>query len=1576
MLVCSRTDICVCTGERSGDIELSSLEAQVSDDALVDDSANDQLTVPQPVGTLSGACPFAVYATCSYRTPFVCASFEMCRCTEGDRLSVACGVVDRSDNHERDQFDVDLVDQLGDEMSAILSVEFTQAVLFNLRNSGFATWKQTRDHRSRALWNFLDLFVTRKGGMKGAAETFGVGRKTLSRYYENCNQRKITLTSEAVVNVEVKMLAFILASNSGSTTVCAAQPELGPGAQVKITPIHSHCDDGGVVALHAIGEHMSENGWVMSVQRGDPIHLRKGLRGRKLFRSQKSKTLYGRCFEWVVVSDTHPFAPGNVPKIVLYELLRDEATGVLTRSEHKWQSEPSAISPCQSVWDQMYKDERGGNNPNGTKNGIRLCGLSNGHIRDLIKAANDCDVDLKSDDGRVFGKNGAVQKLKKRSLSGLAMHATLAFRAAMYSVCPSDPVAAYRAMRRQVSFRKEWDDTDVKLALDTPFFVGMAEAHALAESREAKVGILSLVAPHYPCKAIEQIFDVDHNEVYAAKLHAAEGNAGVQLERLRHERFSMDPQKFSFMHQWTNSSFACTDGDAGDALVKQRADIRTRLYDKYIVHARQALPDMKPIGMTKFYEEMGPGFCDQNSENCCCDQCVQGWQHLSMMEDFILDPCNALASRSQLLQKLKEIRRFLDYDFRFKHLEDSSPIVSHCMDHALSSHEGSYCNHCNHEHTNSCTECNMWHSLMEEVKAQITAQKPAPTCANPGISIGVSAAAGEPVVPSAAAGEPVVPSAAAGEPAVPSAAAGEPAVLSAAAGEPAAPSVAVGMSIECKMAHLQLLDDEYHRYVAHLVRKHRSSKAQMLIVSEQAEDEGFFWIDYKAKPLSDANREPQGGSFGKKGMSLFGLAGMFKIPADWSGPLPKDCEREGDMIIVHIRVCCGDADQSVWHSAQVLTTALLLFRAQYPWITHGSLYTDGATNFKSLLLPLLFPGIFDRTGFRITCQILPEAGDGKDRCDRDFAGVNKLFQSWVKVERRVMQTADDICDALEAKQTPGVINCALQTQRDKAKEKVWTGALDTAKFAKLAGKKKEDMFYTEVVWKEDDGGWKYEGMRFFAYHLMGQGVFLSKEQLLQVHPGPLPPIATYMPRITKGTLLEGIEPAIDVKVEASRPHKKRKVADKNRKKEEKEAKVNKFAAEKEAASARRRTSKRCTHCERPFLRSFYRNAHERNCLERQKSTVKERKAAAAHQFVFDILKGAVHSRPSNSCALVPLSELCKSSPACAMPCLSGTCTAEHAQEIPYSVACLLRGVIDTLVYNSNKSNSDLPLRGWAPREANVRPSHRFGADVVKELRWCFGQEIRMGPSKIRTHLQAVFGVYAGPSKVLRVPQISGWITSEVTRRKKACVAKAMSDACAGVVESADPVTSGESVCVVAAPARATKQAKRKRLVKPIGAPPKVTEPVLVKRKRLVKPTGAPPKIIQRVHADLMPSVSIPVSMPRCVNEVINKRGRNSNFEYECRWVGVADDFTTWESVENLSLLSIPAVHKFEDKRVSSNSATARFNQFAEPIRTECCSTWVELTAYNEACGKCIDGNACKERLAQQATTGRASRSRH
>ena len=196
------------------------------------------------------------------------------------------------------------------------------------------------------------------------------------------------------------------------------------------------------------------------------------------------------------------------------------------------------------------------------------------------------------------------------------------------------------------------------------------------------------------------------------------------------------------------------------------------------------------------------------------------------------------------------------------------------------------------------------------------------------------------------------------------------------------------------MRYIKNLDDEYHRYVAHLMRKHRSSKIQMLLSASMDEMETFLWIDYKAKPLSMKNREGQTEAFGKKGLSLFGLATMFRIPSHWTGQLPIDTEREGDMLIHHVRVACDDSDQSCWHSAQVPTTALLLLKAQYPWLEFGNLYSDGATNFKSILFTVMLLNISLRTGSHISAYLLPEACDGKDMCDRDFAGINRLFQLW------------------------------------------------------------------------------------------------------------------------------------------------------------------------------------------------------------------------------------------------------------------------------------------------------------------------------------------------------------------------------------------------------------------------------------------------------------------------------------------------------------------------------------------------------------------------------------------------------
>ena len=549
--------------------------------------------------------------------------------------------------------------------------------------------------------------------------------------------------------------------------------------------------------------------------------------------------------------------------------------------------------------------------------------------------------------------------------------------------------------------------------------------------------------------------------------------------------------------------------------------------------------------------------------------------------------------------------------------------------------------------------------------------------------------------------------------------------------------------LERRILYLKQLDDEYCRYVAHIVRKHRSSRAQAQLVSMLRPSEAFLWVDYKAKPLSRKHREGQSESFGKKGKSLFGLAAMFLIPDDWQGALPEGTEREGDVVVAHVRVCCDDSDQSVWHSIQVLTTSLLLLKGQYSWLQFGPLYSDGAVNFKSFLFTLVLQEVSKRVGFRITAQLLPEAGDGKDRCDRGFAGVNKLFDSWVKVDRRVMLCADDICDTLEVRATPGVINCALQTQRDGASEKLWKAKLYTSRFAELVGKKKEDLFYIDLVWEEHEAVWLCVGMRFFCYHGMGSGKYNTVEQLKGVHPGPKLPVLAYSPHITRGTTVSGSKAATEVKIEMGRGHKRRKMSALQEKRQQAKASATATQQQKEANKAARRTSSRCSHCDQPMLRNRMTSSlHQASCSRRQqKLSVAERENVLKSDgtFQFGVLQGCGQMVKPSSGALVPLAELCGSSNQAVLSVLKERCI-----HVEHSVACCVRDLVDTAMFNSGQEH-EMPLLGWACREANVRAAKQF---------------------ELEKHVKAHFGLYAGPSKCLRATQISGWVSSEVTRRKK------------------------------------------------------------------------------------------------------------------------------------------------------------------------------------------------------------------
>ena len=583
---------------------------------------------------------------------------------------------------------------------------------------------------------------------------------------------------------------------------------------------------------------------------------------------------------------------------------------------------------------------------------------------------------------------------------------------------------------------------------------------------------------------------------------------------------------------------------------------------------------------------------------------------------------------------------------------------------------------------------------------------------------------------------------------------------------------------------------------------------------------------------------------------------------------------------------------------------------------------------------------------------------------------------------------------------------------------MWTKGLKTARFAKLCGKKKEDMFYTDIIWEQNNtGAWALTGMRFFAYHLMGVGKVLSKSDMLAVHPGPLPPVADYQPEITNGTTIHSTSPVTRVKIEPSRDHKRRQKQQRVEKKAVKLAAKEKASAIRESATAEMRYSKRCSFCQRPFLRSFFRNTHEQSCRSKQQLTVRERQMADVQKFDFEILKGHAHRVASNSSTLVPMSEVCAACPATAIP--------PGAAMVPYSVACLVRSLDDAVVYNAEQDR-DLPLPGWATREANVRPTQRFSSDVVAELRWCFDQKTRMGAHKIQQHLIKKYGIYGGPTKCLRQAQIIGWISSEVARRKKACVMAAVNDVSKGTVEvlagagaegeasptdvaatpappaPVGPVPAPAAPALVLAPAASVPTSAASVPTPSAPTPAPVAPPSDAKLKRPIEsapseshaskaPKKAPnPTTVAAAKRHAPAKIDAPPAKKatcapkaatspakRVVSLVLSKCGRRSEYEYECRFVGRPADETSWESADDLtSLEDRRAVQQFEEDMRRRSSMALMSAGIAHPIRTECCNSVVESDSYDEAKGKCLDIVACnarKQELCQQPTASRQRR---
>jgi hypothetical protein len=1111
------------------------------------------------------------------------------------------------------------------------------------------------------------------------------------------------------------------------------------GSKAAAVPLHTCKTQYGLAAVYDLGVEDDSLGpewkWKRKAKHSKSVEfqLLPQMRGRHIFGAgSKAK---GRCFEWRVIRDK---ARCGAPKFIISEFLLNKETGF---REHA--TKVTASNPNQ-LWNLLFTEVLGLAAPGA---GAHLCGFDDQSLAYMLKVHFQGGLPSYE----TFHKFDELSDRYKRHISNKVSDM---FWETMRRACSQDPMAAFHALRESARFKADaaFADDECDSLLHDPFVIGMVDAHEHAPEN-SKLGILSLFAPYFSVAVTCKLFNVNPRRVTKAKVHDANAMAGQPFAKEFVQRMKLSPRTFAFMHQWCRSSFAVSASDASTHN-RIRLEIRTRLYKRYKAHAESELR-VKAVSKDCFMRHMRDGFVDETVESCCCQGCIDGWTALQMLRDFVTAPQYMFPDRTHLSKKIDEIEEFLKGDYRWKHLSETSHEAMHCMQHALGCNVNHLSHSCDHDHVNTCVECNMLPMLVQQLELHTH------NMANAKVEAAEASIAGHKLPQSDywsnwtdwhVRNDPKIHGIPVGHVWTGAGSVEAKTLMDTVSmvegAHPAPGAIDEARALEEEMeAHLKMLRDEVQRYQAHLVRKHKASQGQMHLLSEVTAKKALIFIDYKQKVLPCENKEAQSRTFGKKGKSLFGMVTMLKIPEGYSGKLPEGTDIEGDFAISYFRGCCDDANQDFAHSVQCFQVGLKFLKKQYPWIEEAMLYSDGAGNFRSLSFQLAMADMAAAVGVKITAHLLPEAGDGKDRVDRDFAGINTLFWSWLKRPGASMQNAVEMVEALEygKNKGDGVVNCALQISRPAEMEGV-----DTAKFSRLVGKARDNMYYSEFTYAEKDGVLIVSGARFYAYYKMGTGVYLSAKQLQQLW---LKRVPVGQARILAGSNLGDIGAlgGDEIKMELGKERKKCKAASKLEAKQQKQRQEEEEAHAAQIELDLRKHGRRCPTCDKVYLnqkRSWV--LHSQVCKEKGRAMDKSaQESAALGDNQFNSMAGTAVTVVSDADFPVPQN--------------SGYAMLQEipAFKISWKRKFLLLG---TALYSS--ACSVVKEKGWATKEKCRRPAIHHPTDVVQELSWCFDAVPRLNNYEIHKHLKKKFEI---GFKVLRVSQISGWITGELKRRKDAAL---------------------------------------------------------------------------------------------------------------------------------------------------------------------------------------------------------------
>lgn len=191
-------------------------------------------------------------------------------------------------------------------------------------------------------------------------------------------------------------------------------------------------------------------------------------------------------------------------------------------------------------------------------------------------------------------------------------------------------------------------------------------------------------------------------------------------------------------------------------------------------------------------------------------------------------------------------------------------------------------------------------------------------------------------------------------------------------------------------------------YVGHLLRKsHEVALDQRVIDSLDKDTDCVVVIDYKMKVLSLVWRESMAHFYGKRGISLLGVAIVrYKTAAEVQQQHDAEEQRDrrssnqlffSETITEFYDLATDDATEDGWASSHGLFAVLKEYKSKNPHIKNAVVLSDGAATFSGTEFFCMLAQLGALTGIYIIMHIVKEAGTGKSFLDAHFAYLMQLL---------------------------------------------------------------------------------------------------------------------------------------------------------------------------------------------------------------------------------------------------------------------------------------------------------------------------------------------------------------------------------------------------------------------------------------------------------------------------------------------------------------------------------------------------------------------------------------------------------